>query len=198
MKKLVLTVMVVLGVGMTQVNAQNITYGVKAEANMSNFLLSDFDNASSKMKLGATIGGFAKFDITENFAIQPELLVHYQSSELKEAGKKRDFQYWGLEVPVYAMGQWYTANDSRFYVAAGPYIGMGLDAKLKSPELKMYKSDRMNRFDFGVGAQVGYEFSNRIGINASYKIGFINAVDEYHADAKMLPQRISLGIAYRF
>ncbi|GEM_PF-3831826 len=51
MKKLVLAVMVVLGVGMTQVNAQNITYGVKAEANMSNYLLSDMKAYSSKTML---------------------------------------------------------------------------------------------------------------------------------------------------
>lgn len=199
MKKLVLAVMVVLGVGMTQVNAQNISYGVKAEANMSNYLLSDMDNLSSKMKIGATLGGFVKFDIVENFAIQPELLIHYGSSEFKEKGKKaRDFQYWGLEIPVYAVGQWYTANDNRFYVAAGPYIGMGLNAKLKSPEVKMYKDDAMKRFDFGIGAQVGYEFSNRISINASYKFGFIDQADKGWDGGKMRPERISLGIAYRF
>lgn len=198
MKKVVLGIMVILGIGTTQVNAQNISFGAKAEANMSNYLLSDMGGNSSKMKVGATLGGFAKFDITQNFAIQPELLLHYQNSEWKEDGKKRDLEYWGMEIPVYAMGQWYTANDNRFYVAAGPYIGMGFNAKLKDPDFKLYKNDVMRRFDMGVGAQVGYEFANGIQINASYKIGFIDSLDEMKDDATMLPQRISLGVAYRF
>jgi len=204
MKKVVLGIMVILGIGTSQVNAQNITFGAKAEANMSNFILSDMDGFSSKMGIGATIGGFAKFDITNNFAIQPELLINYQTSEMKgpvegsNRKAKRDYDYWGIQVPVYAMGQWNTASDGRFYAGVGPYIGLGLSARYKDPTVKLYKNDAMQRFEFGVGAQVGYEFSNRIQINASYKIGLTDALDEGKKDATMLPQRIALGVAYRF
>lgn len=199
MKKVILSVMVVLGIGVGEVSAQNISYGVKADATMSNYLLSDMKGMSSNMGIGFSVGGFAKWDLMENFAIQPELLINFRTSEFKQKGKgTRDFEYWGMEIPVYAMGQWYTANDSRFYAGVGPYIGYGFNARYKSPEEKLYKNDAMRRFDFGFGAQVGYEFSNRIGINASYKIGIIDSLDEGKKDATMLPQRISLGLAYRF
>ena len=47
---------VMMTTGLVTVNAQTpISYGVKAEANMSNFLLSDLDNLSSTMKLGPTL-----------------------------------------------------------------------------------------------------------------------------------------------
>ncbi|NDV58995.1 porin family protein [Bacteroides sp. 519] len=199
MKKVILSVMVVLGLGASQVNAQNISYGVKADATMSNYILSDMDNMSSNMGIGFSVGGFAKWDITKNFAIQPELLINFRTSEFKDKGKgKRDFDYWGMEIPVYAMGQWYTANNSRFYAAVGPYIGYGFSARYKDPEYKLYKNDALKRFDFGFGTQVGYEFPNRISINASYKIGIIDSLDEGKDDATMLPQRVSLGVAYRF
>jgi len=200
MKKLALGIMMVLGmgVGLNQVNAQNISAGVKVDANMSNFLLNDMGNASSKMKFGASIGGFVKFDIVENFAIQPELLFNYQSSEMKVAGVKRDYEYWGMEIPVYAMGQWKVGSNDRFYAGVGPYVGIGFSAKYKSPEQKLYKDDVLQPWDFGFGAQLGYEFSNRIQINASYKIGIVDALDKGKDDATMLPQKVSLGVAYRF
>lgn len=198
MKKLVLSMVMVLGVGISQLNAQNISYGVKADANMSNFLLSDMDAFSSTLGFGASVGGFVKFDIMENFAIQPELLVHYLNSEMKGGGEKRDFEYWGVEIPVYAMGQWDMPSDGRLYAGVGPYVGYGFSAKYKDPTYKLYSNDVLRHWDFGFGAQVGYEFSNRIQINASYKIGIIDALDKGKDDATMLPQKISLGIGYRF
>ena len=197
MKKIILGVMLLVGIGTSQLNAQSVSYGVKAEANMSNFLLSNKIKGESRMKLGATVGGFAKIDVVENFAIQPELLFHYQSSTMKATGaKKRDFGYWGVEVPVYALGQWNVNSGDRFYAGVGPYVGYGFNARYKDPEVKLYKTDALQHWDFGVKALVGYEFSNRIQINATYKIGVINAVDK--GDGKMNPEVVSLGIGYRF
>ena len=188
----------VLGLGATQVNAQNITFGIKADANMSNFILSDIDG-KSELGFGASLGGFAKFDISNHFAIQPELLVHYQNSKMKPDGaKNRDYEYWGVEIPVYAMGQWYTKSNNRFYAGVGPYVGYGFSANYTSPKTKLYKEDVLRPFDFGFGAQVGYEFANGIQINAGYKLGVIDALDKGKSDATMLPQRISLGVGYRF
>lgn len=196
MKKTVIGVMLLLGIGATQVSAQTTSFGAKAEANISNFILSDMDGAKSKMNVGATVGGFAKFDITRGFAIQPELLFSYQSSKMEVGNEEDTFNYWGMEIPVYAMGQWYCNNGSRFYAAVGPYIGVGFSAKYKDADVNLYKDDALQPWDFGAKAQIGYEFANRIQINAGYKIGFINAVDK--GDGKMLPQTVSLGIGYRF
>ena len=198
MKKAMLGLMVILGLGATQVNAQSITFGAKAEANMSNFNLSDMPGVDSKMGFGGTVGGFAKFDISNRFAIQPELLVHFQNSELKEEGVKRDYEYWGLEIPVYAMFQWQTLSNNRFYAGVGPYVGYGLSAELSKPKSKLYKDNVLQEWDFGFGAQVGYEFANGIQINAGYKLGIVDALDAGKDDSTMLPQRISLGIGYRF
>ena len=198
MKKAMLGLMVILGLGATQVNAQSITFGAKAEANMSNFNVSDLPGLDSKMGFGATVGGFAKFDISNRFAIQPELLVHFQNSEWKEEGVKRDYEYWGLEIPVYAMFQWQTLSNNRFYAGVGPYVGYGLSAELNKPKSKLYKDNVLQEWDFGFGAQVGYEFANGIQINAGYKLGIVDALDAGKDDSTMLPQRISLGIGYRF
>lgn len=196
MKKMILGVMVLLGFGATQVSAQSTTFGIKAEANMSNFILDDLKGQSSNMGFGATLGGFAKFDITRGFAIQPELLFNYQNSEMKIAGKKHDYEYWGMEIPVYAMGQWYGNTGNRFYAGVGPFVGYGFSAKYTKPETKLYDKDVLQPWDFGFKATVGYEFRCGVSINAGYKLGVINAVDK--GNGTMLPETISLGVGYRF
>ena len=55
MKKIVLGVMLLIGIGSAQVSAQSISGGVKVEANMSNFLLSDMSGAKSKMGFGVSV-----------------------------------------------------------------------------------------------------------------------------------------------
>jgi hypothetical protein len=56
----------------------------------------------------------------------------------------------------------------------------------------------MQRWDFGAGAMLGYEFGCRLQISATYKIGFINALNAGKDNATLLPQTVSLGLGYRF
>jgi hypothetical protein len=59
MKKVILSVALAL-VGLTQIGAQNTSFGAKAEANMSNFIIDDMADWESKFGVGASIGGFVK------------------------------------------------------------------------------------------------------------------------------------------
>ena len=198
MKRVLFGLMLILGVSATQVNAQSVTTGVKAEANLSNFILSDMPTVKNNLGIGATIGGFVKFDISNNFAIQPELLFHFQSSKMEQLSIENNYEYWGVEIPVYAIGQWTNSSNGRFYAGVGPYIGLGFDARYTDPEYKLYEDDTMQPVDFGFGLQVGYEFAGGFQINAGYKLGVVNALDKAKDISTMLPQRISLGIGFRF
>jgi hypothetical protein len=85
MKKIVLAVAVVFGLGFLQVNAQtSVSGGIKAEANTSNFILNDMDNMKSNLGFGATLGGFTKIEFNQHFALQPELLFHFKTSEMED------------------------------------------------------------------------------------------------------------------
>jgi hypothetical protein len=108
MKKIYLACLsLLMTAGLVKVNAQApISYGVKAELNMSNFFLSDLDDYSSRMKVGPNLGGFMKIDLHENFAIQPEVSFFYRTSKIKEEDSPNDkFKQWGMVIPVYAIGQ---------------------------------------------------------------------------------------------
>lgn len=200
MKKLILGAMLILGMGTAQVNAQTISGGVKADAGMSGLLLKNAPDAKSKLGFGGSAGGFLKLELSENFAIQPELLFQLKNSKLesKSTKAKSDYQYFGLQLPVYALGQ-FNLGSGKFYAGAGPYIGYGLSAKQKldGDKINLYKDKAMKRFDFGAGALVGYEFSNKIQINAGYKMGLV-ALNKANGGSKTRNHELSIGVGYRF
>lgn len=212
MKKVIMIIVCVLVVGFTQVNAQSsgfmgglmdkLSFGVKAEANTSNFILSDMGDTKSNIGIGGSVGGFIKFDISKNFAIHEDILFSYYSSEIEQNGIKDTYEAFGIEVPIYAMGQWNTPTGGRFYAGVGPYFGMGISAKMKDSDVDLYKKVNgetpMPRLVVGGAAQIGYEFNFGLQINASYKLGITNSLDAMKDDAKMNKQTISLGLGYRF
>lgn len=200
MKKLILGALILLGVGTAQVNAQTISGGVKADAGMSGLLFKKTPDTKSDLGFGGSAGGFLKLELSENFAIQPELLLQFKNSKLesKSTKLKTDYQYFGLQLPVYALGQ-FNLGSGKFYAGAGPYIGYGFSAKQKlgGNKIDLYKDKIMKRFDFGAGVLVGYEFSNKIQINAGYKMGFAD-LNKANGDEETRNHELSLGIGYRF
>ena len=208
MKKMILSVALVMGLGVANISAQNISAGIKVEANTSNFILSDLDGVNSNLGFGATIGGFGTIEFNEFFALRPEVLFHFKNSvmEVDATGAETDYQYFGVEIPVYAVGQ-FAIGSGKGFVGVGPYVGLGIDARSKASgmdDIKLYDEigntgkSNMQRWDIGAGLLLGYEFSNKLQINAGYKIGFIDALDLGKDNASMLNQTISLGLAYKF
>jgi opacity protein-like surface antigen len=203
MKKIVLTFAVLLGFGLMHINAQDLSIGIKASANMSNFFLSDMKNAESTMKIGASLGGFFNVPFNNAFSLQPELIFHYKSSEMKQERQKTDYEYWGMEIPIYFMGKLNLGNG-RGYAGIGPYVGLGFDAKYKNGDIDLYKKNKitdnsiMNRWDFGAGVILGYEFNNGFLINAGYQIGITDLLDANKKNATMRNQTVNLGIGYKF
>lgn len=203
MKKIFLACLsVFMTAGLVTVNAQTpLSYGVKAEANMSNFLLSDLDDQTSTMKLGPTLGGFLNIGVSPHFSIQPEVMFYYRTSEMEVGAAEDNFKQWGMQVPVYFLGQTHTYNG-KFYAGVGPYVGLGFDARYDDADMNLYKKVNdeadMNRWDFGFGALVGYEFHNGFQINAGYQLGLVDQLDALKDDASMRTQTVSLGVGYRF
>ena len=218
MKRIFISLTLILGFGLVQANAQGISFGVKAETNMSNFIMTGewSRRAMPKFGFGASFGGFMKYDVSRNFAIQPELLFHFKNSTLGNFTMVRpegNFRYSGIEIPIYVLGQWRIGNG-RFYAGVGPYAGLGFSAiesyyhifdssiyvewNLFEKNTVLGAESTLRRFDFGLGAMVGYEINKRIQINATYKIGLLNARERAREHAFWRWQTFSLGLGYRF
>ena len=208
MKKIVFSVAVMLGLGLSNIQAQGVLGGIKVDANLSNFILSDMDGMKSKLGFGVSAGGYTKIDLSEKFGLQPEILLHFKNSKMedKEFGDEADFQYFGVELPVYGVYQMDVKNGKGF-IGLGPYLGFGIDARYKGTggedDWKLYKEydgekSALQRWDVGAGVMLGYELANRLQIHASYKIGFIDALNAGKDNASMLNQTVSLGLGFRF
>jgi len=215
MKRIFISLALVLGFGLVQANAQGIGFGVKAETNMSNFIVTGERFVEGKFGFGASFGGFMKYNVSNNFAIQPEILFHFKNSTFERftfvQPSDGKFRYSGVEIPIYALGQW-RIGSGRFYAGVGPYIGLGFSAMesfytflLEGPiynESDFFENSILRRFDFGLGAMLGYEISHRVQLNVGYKIGLLNVdvrdwswSQEHHS---WRWQTISLGLGYRF
>ena len=202
MKKAMLVL--VLALGFICLHAQSKTsLGIKAEANMANFLFDRESGLKSDFGFGAGVGFFAKVDLGEYIALQPELSLYWQNFTLKQNGLSNDFQHWGMEVSLYAIGQKPFQNNVRIYAGLGPYWRLGFSAQDKTDKINLYKGDEttaalMQRGDVGAGVVIGIEFPFGMQINASYKYGLLNIMNAPSENSVMSSQVISFGLGYKY
>lgn len=183
-----------------------VSGGLIVESNYSNFLHSGISGGKSVMKPGVTAGGFLNLGILKHFSIQPELLIHYKESDFDRNNQKSIYQYWGIEVPIYAMYHWVLKKDHHLHVGIGPYTEFGLSAILKKDgkNTDLYEKNTENEMsamrdsNSGFGILTGYDFPFGLQINISYKISVSNLLDAHRGSSILRPQTFSLGLAYCF
>lgn len=155
--------------GLSNVNAQEISFGVKAGANFATQGGDDVDGA--KMKVGFHAGVLAEFMISEKFGIQPELLYSMQGAKAEEGDYKTNLDY--ITLPI--MAKYYITEG--FSVHAGPQIGFLISAKTGDDDMVDVK-DFYKSIDYGLGIGAGYALDNGLFFNARYYLGLANIQEE--------------------
>lgn len=201
MKKVIFTSILVIAFMFTlTVNAQTtLSFGVKLDGSLSNAKVSNRQNGSTSFKPGASVGGFAKIEFCEYFALQPELLFSYAEAKVNTSGEKNRFKYASVEIPVYAMGQ-FSVGKGKVFLGIGPNVGYGFSADSKTEKLSDWDASanklELSHFYLGGGAMVGYEFCFRLNIHAGYKLTY--DLSSKSKTSGVDTQTISLGVGYRF
>ena len=152
--------------------------GVKAGASVANIFGEDvFDQ---RFKLGAALGAFLTYSLSDRFAVQPEVLFvmkgsRYESTSFGDYEETMDFRY--LEIPVLAKF-FLNRGPVAFNAFAGPALAFKLSAKVKyrweglSEEADM---EGMKGADLGlaVGAGSAYRLSRsgRWSLDLRYTFG---------------------------
>lgn len=205
MKKSLKTIVLVAGafIFSSQLSAQNqpVTYGIKAGTSYSGYRLGGDKDLKSKMNIGGSFGGFVKYEITENFALQSGIDVYYRVSELESKTDKLSgkFKSFGIEVPLYGILQG-DLGSGKAFIGAGPYVGYGISAK--SDGINLFKKNKetgqtsMNRLDFGAGGIIGYNFNKNWQINANYQFGLADLYKE--KESSMKSNVITVGLVHIF
>lgn len=206
MKKNVLTFIFAVGalIFSSQLSAQDnpVSVGFKAGTSLSNYRLkSNMKGFDSKMNIGGSVGGFIKYDVSQNFALQSGIDVYYRTSKLEPAtdGTSNKIKSFGVEVPVYGILQGELGSGKAF-IGAGPYVGYGISTKTNGVNLFKNNSEvgksNMSRFNYGVGAIIGYDFDKNWQINASYQFGLADL--HKGKGGSMKSHGASIGLAYKF
>ncbi len=197
MKK-VLLVFAVLAI--TASSFAQTKFGIKAGANLASAYGNDFDGTDGR--IGLVVGAFTKFEISEKFYFQPELLyssqgvssTYYEVTQDKNLDAILKLSY--LNIPL--MAKFYPYKG--FNLQAGPQLGILLSAKQKFEVMRMEDieniKDFCNDFDFGLNLGLGYDFPEGFGIDFRYNIGLTNIEDYDDADGKNKVFQLTASYAF--
>src|SRR5262245_40381230 len=122
MKKAILLPLILI----TTLAFGQLSFGVKAGINVSNFSGSDIANIEKDALIGFHAGGLVHLGIGQHLVLQPELLFSTQGATLSTGGNETDFKIGYINIPV--MLQYET--DGGFYIEAGPQFGFKASEKL--------------------------------------------------------------------
>lgn len=185
MKKVFLLVIISAFLISTESYAQDLglNFGIKGGVQLTNLYVDDVHDENSKV--GFQGGLYFKNQITDFFALQPEILYSLKGSELEYdnvlfgSGSYR-YNLGYIEVPVLAV-----VSVGPISVHAGPYIAFLTNANIKDvdddgdiDEIAELDRDDFNTVDYGIAAGVGLDFlSGTLGLRYNYGLNEIGKDD---------------------
>lgn len=178
--------------------SQKNSFGIKAGITSNSLSIKVDDENVEGQKTGFYVGGVGHFQLSEHFAVQPNLLVAMKGGALPGV----EFTTWNIEVPVNLL---YT--HAGFFIGAGPNLAYGLDGRAKGENLEpdgevdIYSKAEtdllFNLFEIGTNVLMGYTFPNGLTLSANYAQGFNNLYkgdDDYKIHSKM----VGFAVGYQF
>jgi hypothetical protein len=166
----------ILGVLFVNANAQRI--GIKAGLSLANAQYEYAETSISTSNLiGIQAGLIGEVPISNEIFFNSGMLFSQKGTKLSLLGVEVDFPINYLEIPI-NLAYKYDMGSAKLFAQAGPYLGVGLSAKMKGAGQEETidfgsETDQMNRLDFGLNFAAGLEIKSvQIGIN--YGLGLTN------------------------
>lgn len=190
MKKLIFVSLVAVGLS---ANAQKISVGLKAGANITNFTGGDFSEVTKKALVGFYGGAYLNFSLANTFFIQPEALIATQGAKFEDAGQTESYKLTYVTVPV----MFKYKSMGGFYLEAGPQVGFKISESLPDQTIKNFAKN----LDLSLAAGLGFQTSSGFGVGARYVAG-LSKVGDFDASEGVNPDfknsAIQVGIFYTF
>ena len=181
---------------------RRVTAGLMATANISNFIIhQDGKYFSSYMKVGTDLGGFVDFTVTKHFAIQGRLVLTAEQNRFKDVTTAQHL-LWGLgiDIPVLFLARFGNLEKGYLSFGGGPYTHFNYASNLGKKGAAVYALSDNNS---GLTASIFYEFPVGVQIMTNYFVSLTDIISFHKQNAStpnvsMYPQRIELGLAYRW
>lgn len=190
MKLLILTALSILFIG-NEVIAQHTNIGIKGGLNA--FTIKSDDNSNVNTKLGYHLGLIGHIHISDQFALQPELVYSVQGASYTVAGEDVNLNLNYLNVPL--MFQY--MFDNGFRLQAGPQLGFLMSAKAEVDNNDTDVKDSFEKMDVGLGLGASYvNPTSNFGVDLRYNAGLTNINENSNEEA--FNRGFQLGIFYLF
>ncbi|MEO9503711.1 porin family protein [Nonlabens ulvanivorans] len=188
MKKILLSAAIaVFGIGAVQ--AQD-NFGLKGGVNFADL---GGDENDVETLTAFHIGGFAQFEISDTFMIQPELLYSSQGAQSEEDSELK-FRLNYINVPI--MAKLLVADGLSAEI--GPQFGFAVSKKLTYDGDSEDLEDIFKSFDYGVGLGASYEFSGGLMLSLRYNLGLANIAGDELEDIRISNNVGQISIGYTF
>lgn len=143
----------------------------------------------SDTKLGLSLGGFAEVNLSESFAIQPEINFSQMGGKVENASSTLNYIYF----PALAKLKF---GALRLYV--GPQLGFLISSEVKFNNQVLESESNFINDEFSAVGGLEYLIGNKILINARYQKGLTNVIKESVLINSQKNNGFSLSIGYRF
>ena len=175
----------------TTATAQNVNIGIKGGLNITN--LNDDNGTTYDSKIGFNVGLLGHIHLAPQLALQPELLYSLQGAKYTVSNLETNINLGYLNIPLNVQYMF----DNGFRLQAGPQIGLLMNAKSETNNVKTDIKDNLKTVDFGVTAGLGYVHpASGFGVDARYNLGLS---DISESDASKLTNRgFQIGVFYLF
>lgn len=183
MKK-ILTVAAFAVLGFTNMQAQEVNFGLKGGFNLAN--LTGDNSKDLDVVTSFNFGAMAEIPLSEKFSFQPEILFSGQGTSVND--DILDLKY--LNVPL--MGKYYLTKG--FSLEAGPQVGFLLSAKALGNDVK----DSVRPIDLGLNVGLGYKLDNGLNFGARYNFGLTNINDISGVNDKNQNSVFQFSVGYFF
>jgi hypothetical protein len=176
--------------------AQGIGFGVKLGANVANTKISDGDyKLDTTPKIGVHGGVYVTFLFTDNFGLQPELLLSTQGATYDEDYFEGKLMLNYVTIPVLAR---FNINDM-FSIHAGPQFGFLLSADEEYDGDTYSVKDDFNSVDISGALGLEVNLPANFGVGARYVFGISSALtdDNSFGDAKLKNGVFQIYVLFR-
>ena len=173
--------------------AQDLTYGVRAGLNVANISGDDAPD-DTDARMGAAVGGFVNYALTEKISIQPELQYSMQGATLKAGDLESDLNLDYLNVPV-LVG--YNLMEG-LNVLTGPQLGLLLSAEADLDGETSDVKDDYKSTDVAWAIGGSYDLNN-LNFNLRYNMGLTSIGEEVDGESADVKNGvIQFAVGYRF
>ena len=158
--------------------------------------LTDLFGEDQKSRIGFCAGGFITFNITDMFAIQPEVLYTMKGTKYEEEILGETLKVWikldYLEIPVLVKIIVPTPGGVKPFLFAGPVLALKLSGKIKAEyagesEEDDIEDEDMKSTDFGLVIGAGVDFglgvpgTGKMTLDVRYSLG-LSTISAFEGD----------------